>query len=80
MSGWYQVLRPPTKGNSINRVDKVVICFQFKKKPYGEVMVSVSVVFDPQKMDLGWGGVNEFSCVLVKTFRNFLYHTLYHTF
>ena len=45
---------PPTEGNSINIVDKVVICFQFKKKPYKEEL-SVSVIFDPQKWI--WAGV-----------------------
>ena len=55
MSGWEQVLGPPTECNGINRADKVVICFQFKKKPYKEEL-SVSVIFDPQNgFGLGWG-------------------------
>ena len=54
MTGLEQVLGPPKKCNSINIVDKVVICFQFKKKPYKEEL-SVSVVFDPKKWI--WGGV-----------------------
>ena len=51
MSGRKQVLGPPTEGNCIKTVDTVVICFQFKKKPYKEEL-SVSVVFDPQKRGL----------------------------